>query len=917
MQRSRTETQGSTTADELHARLDVPLPHELWTAGETAVFVCGWCFHTRRRIRRLTIVADGDRQPVMAHGMPRLDPLRDLHPDLDPAARSDPGSAEDPWLHSYASGFWGLVRVRPREAGGPAIALVLSAELDDGRLAEAALGSIAIAARPAERAGLPWTAIGGVGPLVAICMATYNPPPALLNRQLESIRQQTHQNWLCLISDDASRPEAFSELQRAVAGDPRFVVSRSPRRRGFYLNFERALAMVPSEAQYVALADQDDYWRRDKLARLLAGIGSSQLVYSDARVVTADGRLISDTYWTRRRNNHTDLLSLLVANSVTGAASLLRRELLDDALPFPPGQFAHYHDHWLALVALTLGGLEFVEEPLYDYVQHDTATLGHDAANRMPSLGERLRTQRNGHRDKVRMWRMHYFVDACRLLQLATILQLRGGSRIPADRRQVLDQFLSAESSPTALPTLGLRGMRELLGRHETLGGEWMLFRAFSWRRLVSLTARSRPQRRLRLDAVPPPDLAPRPGQQSPDLPPAVRSIEAKIATLPVKLTQAEPVRLNMLIPTIDLAHFFGGYIGKFNLARRLSEVGQRVRIVTVDPVPPLPRDWRRTIESYKGLAGFFDRVEVAFGRERTELEVNPADRFIATTWWTAHIAANACRILGGGRFLYLIQEYEPFTFAHGTYAALATESYQFPHLALFSSELLREYFRRHAIGVFASDAAGRANSWSFQNAITDVEAPTPDQLASRTGARKLLFYARPEPHAARNLFELGLLALVRAHETGAFPGHWQLNGIGTVELAKRIPLGAGIGLDLLPRADQASYASLLRDHDVGLALMYTPHPSLVPIEMASAGLLTVTNTFENKTSSALADISANLFAAEPTVEAIAGALGAAAAEVDDVERRLHGSSVGWSRDWDQSLDDELIRRLLTALAGQ
>ena len=34
---------------------------------------------------------------------------------------------------------------------------------------------------------------------------------------------------------------------------------------------------------------------------------------------------------------------------------------------------------------------------------------------------------------------------------------------------------------------------------------------------------------------------------------------------------------------------------------------------------------------------------------------------------------------------------------------------------------------------------------------------------------------------------------------------------------------------------------------------MYTPHPSLVPIEMASAGMLTVTNSFENKTAEALA----------------------------------------------------------------
>ena len=81
------------------------------------------------------------------------------------------------------------------------------------------------------------------------------------------------------------------------------------------------------------MADQDDVWRPDKLALLLARIGNAQLIYSDARVVARTGELISETWWNRRRNNHSDLLSLLVANSVTGAASLLRRELLDVVLP--------------------------------------------------------------------------------------------------------------------------------------------------------------------------------------------------------------------------------------------------------------------------------------------------------------------------------------------------------------------------------------------------------------------------------------------------------------------------------------------------------------------------------------------------------------------------------------------------------
>ena len=215
-------------------------------------------------------------------------------------------------------------------------------------------------------------------------MTTCNPPLELFRRQVDSIRAQTYDDWICVVSDDCSDPERFAALQEVLGADPRFVVSRSPRRLGFYRNFERALELAPAGAAYVALADQDDRWHPDKLATLLAELGGARLVYSDARVVTGDGRVLADTYWSRRDNNHSSLLSLLVANAVTGAASLFPAALLEDALPFPPAQFAHFHDHWLGLVALSLGDIAFVERPLYDYVQHGEATLGHAAANRMP-----------------------------------------------------------------------------------------------------------------------------------------------------------------------------------------------------------------------------------------------------------------------------------------------------------------------------------------------------------------------------------------------------------------------------------------------------------------------------------------------------------------------------------------------------
>jgi len=860
----------------LHVQLDAPLPAELSVGSGTAVFVCGTCFSPGARIAALTLRVDGDEQPLMAHGMPRLDTLRVLG---TPA--------------SYRSGFWGLARIGAREEP---CALGLRARLGGGGEAIAELGRMPIAAPVEPLKGAPE---------VAICMATYEPPLELFRRQVDSIRGQSHGDWLCVVSDDCSAPERAAAMEDVLGGDPRFLLSRSPRRLGFYRNFERALSLAPAGARFVALADQDDAWHADKLATLLAEIGDARLVYSDARIVRPDGALIADTYWSRRANNHRDLLSLLVANSVTGAASLFPRALLADALPFPPAQFAHFHDHWLALCALALGEIRFVDRPLYDYVQHGDATLGHAAANRMPALRDRVRALRRDPRERVRRWRMHYFADVCRLLQFCTILELRCGDRMSAPKRAVLTRFMRADRSPRPLPELAARGARELVSRRpETLGAEWMLLHALAWRRLLAVTAREKPQRVLRLDAVPPPALDPRPGIRS-AAEPELRAISEKIAPLRLAPRDDAPRRVNLLVPTIDLRHLFGGYIAKFNLAKRLAARGLRVRIVTVDPTPPLPRAWKRDVESYSGLDGLFDAVEIAFGRESPGLDVSRADAFVATSWWTAHIAHAALGELGGDRFLYLIQEYEPFTFPMGSYAALAEESYRLPHAALFSTELLRDYFRAHRLGVFA---AVNGDGLAFRNAITAMEPPAAGELADRE-RRRLLFYARPEPHAARNMFELGALALARAARRGAFEG-WSLHGIGTVVSRRRLDLGDGASLELLPRAPQDDYAALLRAHDVGLALMYTPHPSLVPIEMASAGMLTVTNTFENKTAEALAAISPNLIAVEPGIDAIADALCSAAAAAGDVERRVRGSRVDWSRDWDESFDDALIERV-------
>src|SRR5687768_7197330 len=82
----------------LVVELDAPLPVELAVGSGTAVFVGGTCVPLSGAIADLALVVDGEQQPLMAHGMPRLD------------HRDAVGAPE-----AYRSGFWGLARVTRRD----------------------------------------------------------------------------------------------------------------------------------------------------------------------------------------------------------------------------------------------------------------------------------------------------------------------------------------------------------------------------------------------------------------------------------------------------------------------------------------------------------------------------------------------------------------------------------------------------------------------------------------------------------------------------------------------------------------------------------------------------------------------------------------------------------------------------------
>jgi hypothetical protein len=392
-----------------------------------------------------------------------------------------------------------------------------------------------------------------------------------------------------------------------------------------------------------------------------------------------------------------------------------------------------------------------------------------------------------------------------------------------------------------------------------------------------------------------------------------LEAVRKKIAPLRLSVSGGVHRRVNLLVPSLQANHVFGGRIAQLNLALCLARQGLRARVLFLEDAAA-PPNWVARIQRYEGLDDFPRHVEVGWAGDRSvPVEISADDRFIASSWWSAHIAQAACGALGRHAFVYLIQEYQPFAHPLGTWAALAEESYTFPHFALFSTELLRDFFRGRRLGVFGAGAvSGESSSTVFRNALTPIPPPEASELRNRA-SRRLLLYARPERHAERNMFRLAVLGIRAAIEEGLFREGWELLGVGKQGPAMDLSWGP-VRLRLLPRTDQTSYGELLGGCDVGVALQYTAHPGLVPLEMASAGMVAVTNHFENKTPDALRRLSSNIVPVDATVVGIVRGLHEAVRRSEDYRDREAGARLDWPTTWDGAFHAGVVERTLEFL---
>lgn len=210
--------------------------------------------------------------------------------------------------------------------------------------------------------------------MISVAMCTYNGADHI-REQLHSIAAQTVQPDEIVICDDGSTDETIAIIKETLANWPGEVrVIENETNLGFSRNFQKAISLCKGEI--IFLCDQDDVWHREKIAIMkdvLDKHPEALLAVHDSVLVDEQRQVLEESFWDyfSPKFNPAEFEAhnygrLFMGNVVQGCACALRRELFQQAQPFPA---AACHDEWLTLVAAAQERLLLVREGLLEYRQ--------------------------------------------------------------------------------------------------------------------------------------------------------------------------------------------------------------------------------------------------------------------------------------------------------------------------------------------------------------------------------------------------------------------------------------------------------------------------------------------------------------------------------------------------------------------
>jgi len=228
---------------------------------------------------------------------------------------------------------------------------------------------------------------------LSIALCTYN-GEQYLSELLDSLCNQRLIPFELVASDDCSTDATISILQDFQSRTPftvKLLINKN--RRGVIQNFENALSACDGE--YIALCDQDDVWKPDKLEILLKVIAQMEskpgrgtyFAHTDLDLTDSQlnktGVSFLEHQGLRPPEEH-QYKTLIAQNYIPDCSTLFSRDLLEYALPIP--KVAVMHDWWLALIASMAEEIRYEPSRTVLYRQHGGNVLGSEARFSMATL---------------------------------------------------------------------------------------------------------------------------------------------------------------------------------------------------------------------------------------------------------------------------------------------------------------------------------------------------------------------------------------------------------------------------------------------------------------------------------------------------------------------------------------------------
>jgi hypothetical protein len=296
---------------------------------------------------------------------------------------------------------------------------------------------------------------------------------------------------------------------------------------------------------------------------------------------------------------------------------------------------------------------------------------------------------------------------------------------------------------------------------------------------------------------------------------------------------------VNVVTDSIEKNSLLGGVATALIISTKFANsISASVRIITRHS-PAVPKNYYNIlevseIEAPDEVIFYSDYDRDVNGKKNFKLDIGENDVFIATSWWSAQAIRSSLTV--GKRFFYIIQEVETFFYPQGDEHYFCSRVMKDQEIDfIVNSEWLYEYFNANEPNVYERGI--------FFEPAFPLSLYHPSGFEQKT-KYKLFFYARP--NNPRNMYQYVLHILDKAISIGVLDtSEWDIYCAG--QEVPELRFSGGYELKRLGLLDWKEYGAFLGTVDMSLSLMYTPHPSYIPFDVACSGGIALTNKFHNK----------------------------------------------------------------------